>query len=147
MELNGFPFLFGLAQTLDEEWFARPVFENESAGVIHRAGGNVTISDINFENKSWMALRGSVTMAPDRRLSGNLEVGVAEAMIQASKNRRLNTMFGPPKEGFRWLTVKVGGGAGAPMDNFKELYESAVVAETPAPANKVPSFEELTSPK
>jgi hypothetical protein len=147
LELNGFPFLFGLAQTLDEEWFARPVFENDTAGVIRRSGGNVTISDINFENKSWMALRGSVTMAADRRLSGNLEVGVAEAMIQASKNRRLNSIFGPPKEGFRWLTVKVGGGAGAPTDNFKELYESAVIAEAPAPANKVPSFEELTSPK
>jgi hypothetical protein len=146
-ELNGFPFLFGLAQTMDDEWFAKPVFESDVTGVIRREGGNVSISDINFQNKSWMALQGAVTMTADRRLSGTLEVGVAEAMIISAKNRRINAMFGPPKEGFRWITVKIGGGAGAPTDNFKELYESAATAEAPTPANKVPSFEDLTAPK
>jgi hypothetical protein len=69
IELNGFPFLFGLAQTMDDEWFAKPVFESDVTGVIRREGGNVSISDINFQNKSWMALQGAVTMTADRRLS------------------------------------------------------------------------------
>lgn len=147
LELNGFPFLFGLSQILEDEWYVRPEFENEATGVIRRSGGVVTISDLNFENKSWMALRGSVSMAQDRRLSGELQVGVAEAMIQASKNRRVKAMFGPVKEGFNWIALKVGGTSGAPTDNFRELYEAASNTETTAPVNKIPSFEELTPVK
>lgn len=147
LELNGFPFLFGLSQVLDDEWYARPEFDNDATGVIRRSGGVVTISDLNFENKSWMALRGHVSMAADRRLSGELQVGVAEAMVQASRNRRVKTMFGPATEGFNWITLKIGGTAGAPTDNFRELYEAASNPETAAPVNKIPSFEELTPVK
>ncbi len=124
-ELNGFPFLFGLAQTLRDDWFERPVFESDVSGVLHRAEGNVAIGDLSFENKDRMALRGAVTMAPDRRLAGNLEVGVTDAMIKSSRTRRLDSLFGPATEGFRWLTLKIGGTAAAPTDNFKELFEAA----------------------
>lgn len=146
-ELNGFPFLFGLVQTLDDEWFSHPAFDDDGSGTLRREGGNVTLSDLSFENKGRMALRGAVTMTQDRRLSGKLEVGVAEAMIKSSKNRRLDAMFGPPVDGFRWLTLKIGGTATAPTDNFKELFESAVATGTLAPDEKIPSFEELTPSK
>ena len=68
-------------------------------------------------------------------------------MVQASKSRRTQSMFGPAKEGFRWITIKIGGSVGAPTDNFRELYEAAASAEAAAPEKKIPSFEELTPVK
>jgi hypothetical protein len=59
----------------------------------------------------------------------------------------VKTLFGPVTEGFNWITLKIGGTAGAPTDNFRELYEAASNAETAAPVNKIPSFEELTPVK
>ena len=146
-EINGFPFLGGLAQTLDDKWFASPSFESDISGTLRRANGTVVFSDLSFENKDRMALRGSVSMAPNRMLSGNLEVGIAEAMIQASRNKRLNAMFGPPREGFRWLTLTIGGTSANPTDNFKALFESADTLEKAAPSSGIPSFEDLTRPE
>jgi len=146
-ELNGFPFLIGLAQSLRDDWFERPEFESDVSGVIHRAEGSIAIGDLSFETKDRMALRGAVTMAPDRRLAGNLKVGVTDAMIQSSSARRLDSLFGPATEGFRWLTLKIGGTAAAPTDNFKELLQAPQPEEKPDPSSEIPTFEELTKPK
>ncbi len=147
LEVTGFPFLFGLSQTLDDEWFARPVFDSEIRGILRRVDGNVSIENLNLENKGRMALRGMVAMTPNRILSGKLEVGVAQGMIQSSENPRLDALFGPPRDNFRWLTLKISGNTNSPADNFKDLYESNIDSKATAPADRIPSFEDLTRPK
>ncbi len=148
--VQGFPCLFALAQILDDQWFEHPVFESDVAGVFHRENGVVSLRDLNFESKGRIALRGEISLAPNQTLSGNLQVGLAEAMITASKNPRLNSLFGPITDGFRWLTLKIGGPATTPTDNFKELFLSTAVTP-PAPAvpaeHEGSTFEELTRPK
>lgn len=148
IEVLGFPFLFGLAQTLDDPWFERPVFEGDASGVLHRERGIVSLRDLLFESKDYMALKGEISIAPDQTLSGTLQVGVADAVIATAKTQRLKTLFGPTKDGFRWLTLKVSGPASAPVDNFKELFSAAPVTDTPAaPAGGGSTFEELTRPR
>ena len=68
-------------------------------------------------------------------------------MIQSSKTPQLNLMFGPPTDGFRWLTLTLSGTASAPADNFKELFTTAAQAKKPAASGDIPSFEDLTAPK
>jgi hypothetical protein len=96
-----------------------------------------------------MALRGEIAIARDQTLSGRLEVGVAGNMIASANTPRLKTMFGPSKEGFQWITLKISGSASAPMDNFKELFLSARTAVVPAaePEHEESTFEELTKPR
>ena len=150
IEVQGFPFLVGLAQGLDDPWFQHPVFEGDAGGSIHREGDVVTLRDLNLESKGRMALRGEISMALNQTLSGTLQLGVAEAMIASAKITRLNSMFGPATEGFRWISLKISGRAAAPVDNFKELYTSSAVAprENPAPDDSEgSSFEDLTRPK
>ncbi len=148
--VQGFPCLFALAQLLDDQWFEHPVFESDVAGVFHRENGIVSLRDLNFESKGRIALRGEVSLVANQTLSGNLQVGLAEAMITASKNPRLNSLFGPVTDGFRWVTLKIGGPASTPTDNFKELFLAAV-ATPQAPAapaeHEGSTFEELTRPK
>jgi hypothetical protein len=146
-EIKGFPFLSGLALILEDKWFSSPSFEGDISGTLRRADGTVVFSDLSFENKDRMALRGSVSMAPNRMLSGNLEVGLAEAMIQASRSRKLDAVFGPPREGFRWITLAIGGISANPTDNFKALFDAASpIGKAPA-SGQVPSFEDLTAPE
>lgn len=147
-EVNGFPFLSGLSQALDDEWFARPIFESDARGVIRRSNGNITLSAISLENKARMAIRGTVNVSKDRRISGDLEVGISEPMIKSSKNRALETMFAKEREGFRWATLKISGGVGAPTDDFRSLYEAALAAQKPTSGESgTPSFEQLTAPR
>ncbi len=151
MEISGFPFLFALSQTLEDDWFQRPVFEGENTGgTLIREAGKVSLQDLNFENKGRMALKGRLTMDADQSLSGNLEVGVAEAMITTSKAPRLKTLFGPTTEGFRWITLKIGGTAASPTDNFKDLFlapEASQAEGTQESDHKGSTFEELTKPR
>ena len=151
-QINGFPFLSGLALVLDNSWFLKPVFENGTRGHLRRANGNVALNDLSFENKDYMALKGSVSMSPDKKLSGTLEVGVNDAMIQSAmiqstRLRRLDGMFSPIEDGFRWISLKIGGTASAPTDDFKQLFDSAVAPKTANPVDKIPSFEDLTRPE
>jgi hypothetical protein len=150
MELRGFPFLNGLAQAMDDPWFQEPFFESDATGAIERTKGSVILRKLNFESKARMACRGEVKMASNQQLTGNLEIGVAEAMIGASKNLRLKSLFGPTKDGFRWLVLKIGGTAASPTDNFRELF--AAVGTIPRDASSTAddpgaTFEELTRPK
>ncbi|MEO8614537.1 MAG: hypothetical protein ABI600_05300 [Luteolibacter sp.] len=151
MEVTGFPFLFALSQTLEDDWFQRPIFEGEGAsGTILREAETVSLQDLNFENKGRMALRGRISMAANQALTGNLEVGVAEAMINTAITSRLKTLFGPTKEGFRWVTLKIGGSASNPTDNFKELFlapEATRTGKDQESDQHGSTFEELTQPR
>jgi hypothetical protein len=154
IELRGFPFLLAVARILDNPWFQSPVFDTNASGTIHRENGIVTLRDLSFESKGHLAIRGQVSMAANQQLSGNLEVGVAEAMIASAKSSpdslRLKSMFGPSREGFRWVTLKIGGPIATPTDNFKDIFSAATPSssDTTAPAESGGStFEELTRPK
>jgi hypothetical protein len=150
LEVKGFPFLFALAQAIGDNWYEHPIFTANTFGTIHRQDDSVSLRNINFENRARMALRGEISLASNQALSGNLQVGIPVGMITTSTASRLNTIFGPPEDGFRWITLKVGGQVTAPTDNFRELYSAAVTApqSSPPPAeNKGASFEELTRPR
>jgi hypothetical protein len=151
IEVQGFPFLFALSQILGEDpWFVHPVFEGDASGVIHREGGIVTLRNLNLESKGRLALRGEISIAANQTLAGSLQIGLAEAVIGSASTSRLKSMFGPPKDGFRWLTLKISGPAAEPVDNFKELFSTAAVTprESAVPAEtEGSSFEELTRPK
>lgn len=146
-QVSRFPFLFAIGQITDDGWYENPRFEGDATGVLRRTDGCVFFERLDFSNKSRMALRGSVSSSADLKLSGQLKVGLADAVIIASKNAKLNNLFGPPDEGFRWLTLKISGTVMSPSDNFRELYEAA--REAAAPVTKeaeTPSFEDLTNP-
>lgn len=143
--VTGFPFLFALSQLLNDKWFERPVFDNDVSGTIRRQNGNVRFEDLNFISKGRMSLRGNISMGADRKLFGNLEVGIAEGMISAS-NLKMNAMFGPTTDGFRRLNLTIAGTGTTPTDNFRELFDAAASNPPPAKTGNIPSFEELTTP-
>jgi hypothetical protein len=149
-ELQGFPFMTHLALMLGDDWFEQPVFENEANGTLRRQGATVALEDLHFEQKARMALRGNLTLATDRRLLGTLVVGLPEAMIKGAGHPKLEAIFGPADEGFRWLSLKIGGNGGKPTDNFLEIVDAAR-PNTPSPSSEkereVPSFEDLTAPE
>ncbi len=149
ISLSGFPFLASLARLLEDNWFERPVFEGEATGTLRRVGPVVSFEDLNFEQKGRMILRGNLSMGADRRLSGQLEIGIAEAMVRAASNRRIDAMAGPAKDGYRWINLTVSGNVRNPIDNFLELLDTSKTSSgsTAIPDAGVPSFEDLTTPE
>ncbi len=147
VQLENFPFLFGLSQTLGDEWFSKPAFLDDVTGKIRRVNREVILEDLDFSFKGRMALKGMVAMDANKRLSGELEVGVTNGMIQSAGNDVLDKMFEEPKGGYRWIKIDVSGAASDPKDNFKQLYEQALKSEKEKPRTEIPSFENLTQPR
>lgn len=149
IELNRFPFLFNMSYLLDEDkWFEKPLFDSDATGVIHREKGVVSFRNLNLESKGRMTIMGDLSMAANQTLSGNLRVGLPESIIP--KTSRLKAMLSPAEDGFRWISLKIGGTAAAPSDDFKELYDQSRMPVETAPATsgtEGSTFDELTRPR
>lgn len=146
--LHGLPCLKILSNVLNDDWFEQPVFLGDVIGTIRREGAEVAITDLDLQSRERMAIRGSVRYGRERAFAGTLEIGVAQTVIKASGNRRLDMIFGPPKGNFRWLSLKIGGTAVSPTDDFEAIYDAASRGGAGgAPEGKAPSFEDLTRPE
>lgn len=148
INLHGLPFFKILSNVLNEDWYKHPVFMGDVVGTLKRDGASVSITDLDLVSKDRMAVRGSFRYGRDRAFSGELEIGIPQTLIKASGNRRLDLLFGVPKDNMRWMSVKLSGTAASPADDFETQYDAAGRGgEGEKPAEKVPTFEELTRPE
>ena len=147
IEVQGFQFLTLISRMLEDNWFERPVFDEDAAGMIVRTDSGVTLKELDLQNKGRMALRGTLTVTPDRKLQGELRVGLAVAMVETAPNPLLGTMTGPEEGGFRWFNLRIGGTPAVPTDDFLQLVEAAKSGMRKSAAPGIPGFEELTRPE
>lgn len=159
--LAGLNFLAFLAEAVGEPYYHRPEFD-EATGIIRRKGNQIDFTDLHLERKTHICVKGNLSIAPDKALSGTLRVGLPESVLHLSSNTRLEGMFSPASNNFRWLTVKLGGTLDQVSDDFSKNYaatatavpEQPVVPETPGAPETDPAkpvdpgkvFGELTTP-
>lgn len=157
--LKGFPFLQSLVRTLNDRWYENPSFLEEVTGVIHRTDASMEIRDFKLESKSRMAINANLACAADKSLSGTMEIGIPESIAELSLNGKIDAMLSPARDGFRWLSLKIGGSLTHPNDNFAELYAAAKTVPTeepntpdPASGTRTPgeapgnTFDQITRP-
>jgi hypothetical protein len=145
VSIKGFPFLLSLVRTLNDKWYENPTFVGDSIGLIRRKSALVELQDLHLESKSRMAIKLNIATTADKSLSGTAEIGIPESVAELSQNTKITSMLTPPKEGYRWLTLTLGGTLAHPNDNFAELYAAA--KDTPAgntPAEETPVGDKST---
>ncbi|WAC21213.1 hypothetical protein OVA24_07430 [Luteolibacter sp. SL250] len=144
--LNNFSFLRKLSQLTDNPWFLDPLFHDGCTGILHRENGVVRISELAIVSKTQLKVTGDLSLEKNEVLSGTLEVGLPEATVTAGRNPALAQVFKESKDGFRWVTLKISGTSGRPVDNFAELAQAAgeTVGE---PDESKDLFETLTTPQ
>ncbi|MES2982572.1 MAG: hypothetical protein V4727_09690 [Verrucomicrobiota bacterium] len=153
VSLSQFKFMGQLAFALDDRWYELPSFDDEVKISMKKSGHLVELEEIYFEQRTRMALKGSVTIKDEAgNISGSLSVGIPEIIIAASKNRKLEGLFSPVKDGYRWIDLKLSGTSAAPVDNFKELYQADPITSKPElktdpKPEGVDSFDSLIKPE
>ena len=149
IELSGFKFLGSLALMLEDKWFEKPVFESPVSARIRRIGNKVEMTEISFEKRGRMALRGSLISQGGGKISGSLRVGIPDVILGISKNQRTHEMFSPVQGEYRWVDLEIGGTGAMPQDNFKQLFQAAPANEESGASergleeNAVDTFESL----
>ncbi len=150
--VSGFPFLLRLASILDDDSYKQPNLD-DSVGTIVRKGATLELRDLSFgDRRNRMAIKGNLTVAaataddPDKVLSGSLEIGILESVVQLSPILKVDSLFSPVRNGFRWLTLTIGGSLAHPTDNFTEVYAAAKDPPTAGDSDPGKAFDDLTKP-
>lgn len=145
--LNNFSFLSKLSQVTDNPWYLDPLFHDGCSGILHRENGTVRITELSLTAKNQLQVTGELAVAKNDELSGTLHVGLPEAIVAGGRNPALAKMFKESRDGLLWVTVKISGTAGRPVDNFTELVQATSGLPAPtAPGQAQDLFETLTAP-
>ncbi|MBK1881586.1 hypothetical protein JIN85_04120 [Luteolibacter pohnpeiensis] len=123
--IERFPFLYQLSRRFDDQWFLHPIFESKAIGQLERKGKNVMLTNLELEHRGKIAIVGNLSANQDEVLSGNLDLGVSPTLITNSGDARLDAIFSPVRDGFRWISLKASGIASDPNDNFESIYLNA----------------------
>ncbi|RFC43937.1 MAG: hypothetical protein DUW69_002111 [Verrucomicrobia bacterium] len=125
VSIRNFPFLLSLVRTLNDKWYENPSFVGDFTGRIHRTKTSVQLRELHLESKSRMAIHAEFTSSTDKSLSGTMDIGIPESIAQLAHNSKVNSMLSQPRDGYRWLTLKLGGTLAHPSDDFAALYAAA----------------------
>ena len=125
IDLGGFKFLLPLAAAVEDRWYELPNFDDAVAMKVSRQGEAVEIKNFTMESRGRMAIRGTIQNGEAGKISGTIRIGLPEGAILNVRNKRLDTMFGQVREGYRWVELEIGGTSALPTDNFLDLYNSA----------------------
>lgn len=149
VDVSGFRFLQMLALAFNDRWYEFPIFDDDVSMVVKRVGQDVDVSDLNLVKRGRMVVRGSVSNGEGGAIKGKLSVGIPDTTIIASGDKKLARMFGPVREGYRWVDLEITGTGALPEDDFRTIYADTGSGEATAPGNGNPpdSFEELIEEK
>ena len=146
VSIKGFPFLQALVRALNDKWYENPIFADNAIGVIHRNNAVIEIRDFSVEKKPRMAIKASLAAAADKSLSGTMEVGIPESVAKLAPNSKIRAMLSPVHDGYRWLTLTIGGTLAHPDDNFTALYVAAKDTEEEAAEEPTAEPDKATTP-
>ncbi len=147
LTFNHFPFLAFLSRSVDDRWFMNPIFEEAPTLSFRRSGAAMLFDDIDFTASNRMAIRGAFSINGDGEIDGQIEVGLSPIVIDASIARRLDGMFSPVREDFRWVRLQLGGTTSAPTDNFNALFIDAPLPEVELPIAPPPAPPQEPEPE
>jgi len=143
--LNNFSFLGKLSQLTDNPWFLDPLFHDGCTGILHRENGVARISELVLLSRTQLKVTGDLSLDKNEMLSGTLDVGLPEATVVGGRNPALAKVFKERRDGFLWVTLKISGTGGRPVDNFAEL-ALAAGRSVGEPSEGKDLFDALTAP-
>jgi hypothetical protein len=153
--LMGLPIFAHLKQAFQDISLANPTFTTAAEGLIRRSADGIQISALRLEQRNVLAMAGNLAVDPSGKLSGTLEVGIADRLAMLSTSPEVMEPFATRRDGFRWTRITLGGTASAPEDSFVPPAAAAassqpIPAPGPTPAPKTEAerlereFQELT---
>ncbi len=127
--LKGFEFLDYFARGLDDTWYKSPSFTTEKSLKFQRVGTAVTLSNIHLEQKGRLIIQGNLKTLEAGQIEGTFRVGLPSSIVSAGPNPLFKMPFQEKRNGYSWVTLRIGGTAAKPLDNFAEIYAKALPSD------------------
>lgn len=152
VELRKFAMLGVLAEAMGNPRLERPRFRAGSRIEFSRRMEGVHITNLDLRAEGLMRMRGEIRVSGGE-LSGEIEIGLPETPVKASRREGLAELFDRSEARHRWATVRLSGTVDEPADDLRESLDRASRGEfdsedesgagAPDSENR---FRDLTSP-
>ncbi len=127
-----FPMFEVLGDALDTARFVQPHFDPESSLRVVRTADKVALEDLDLVAEGMMRVRGRIEEGAGGRLSGTIELGVADSFLVLAETRAVPRVFDKTAGGYHWATIELSGTTKAPADDLAS--QLAGTLETIPPA-------------
>jgi hypothetical protein len=156
MILSQLSFLANLKQIFADPAYDNLILDSGSSGILRIQGSESTLDELDLNVRNRVSIRGTITVASDKALSGRLKVGLPAALVKS--NAGLDATFGGVVDDVRWIEVNLSGTAEAPTDDFEKKVLSHTFGPTPGGSSTptdspkkqgsaASEFERLTAPR
>jgi hypothetical protein len=122
--LRNLPLLKNAASFLQDSSWTNPLLQNLSANFEYSAG-NLTLTNLVIESAGLARIEGSVRIAQDGNLSGQLELGLDLNTLKLLPGAR-ETLFPTSRNGWYWSPVQLGGTVSNPREDLSPRLAACV---------------------
>lgn len=122
--LKGLAILDTLGELSGESRFRRIDFDEGFSGDLRKEEERVYLSNLKAEKSGLIKLRGSVALGEGGALSGDLMIGLPEALLLRLPGGRPD-FFGEPEAGFSFANVAAGGSLAFPQESLSSRMQAA----------------------
>lgn len=105
-------------------------YSTESVGLLRRTADGLAVEQLRLEQKNMMAVRGEIRVGGDNKLTGELDVGVAERLALGHRSPMFRKVFSRVSEGYWWATVRLSGTVQRPQDDLAETIKAVLESGT-----------------
>jgi hypothetical protein len=112
------------ASFLQDSSWTNPLLQNLSANFEYSAG-NLTLTNLVIESAGLARIEGSVRIAQDGNLSGQLELGLDLNTLKLLPGAR-ETVFPTSRSGWYWSPVQLGGTVSNPREDLSPRLAACV---------------------
>lgn len=149
MKFYRFPMFEVIGDVLDTARFVQPVFDPESSLRLIRTADDVALEELEFIAEDMLRLRGKLREVRGGGLSGEIQVGIADAYLELAEAKAVGQVFDRAADGYRWATVTLSGTTSRPADDLADQLRAAMESVPAAARGDVGNEEEffnLTTP-
>lgn len=124
LSVTDFAFIKTISEHLQDAYYLRPDFINESRMKIKWIKNRIEITDIDFLQNNQMRIKGNFTIDERDQLSGTLKVGIPNTAISRNREIVLQKTFKENDGEYIWATVIISGDVANPKDNLSEMIQA-----------------------
>ena len=130
IRLNDFEFVKTISQQLQEDYYVRPEFMDESKVTIKTDSGKIEFTDIDLLQDGQMRIKGNFAIDENDQMSGTIKVGLPVLVISRNEENILKKVFKENDGEFIWADVTISGKVTSPEDNLDEIIQDASAKES-----------------
>lgn len=127
IRLDDFEFIKSLSEYLEEDYYLKPRFMDESELTMRRTNFRTEFTNIDLFQDAQLRVKGDFSIDEDDQMSGILKIGIPVIFLSTKKGELLKEVFSVDDGEYIWTDVVISGKTSMPNDNLSQKLSEAAI--------------------